>query len=236
MPLPLLVPLIAGGISAAAGAAGGIAPTLANNQLQKRNREKLDELLQREKQGKLGLTPAQQRILDQRLQSPVAAAAAEARSRAEQIQAAGGVQSGADLSRLRTEQTRQVATGAQQAALQVAMADEAARASQLDEIEQRSQMKAQMKADDIAQILGAVSQTAGTVGLAAGSVPGTFQLAQMFGTKFSADERKQLAEYARSNPEGFKALLQSILDGTTMPGGTNLQATGGPAAPYSNVV
>jgi hypothetical protein len=233
----MLGALIAGGISAAAGAASGIAPTLANNQLQKRNREKLDELLAREKQGLLGLTPAQQRILDQRLQAPIAAAANEARTRAEQIQAAGGVTSGADLSRLRTEQSRQLAGGAQAAAMQVAQADQAAKAAQLDEIEQRDRLKAQMKADDYAQILGAVSETAGATGLLAGSPPGTFQLTELFGSKFSDDERRALADYAKANPGKFEEYMKQLLQQQSgVPGGTTLQATGGPAAPNSNVV
>lgn len=201
---PITIGLLA---SQGLGVAQGIGSSFANNELQKRNRERLDELLARENQGKLGLTPAQQRLLDQRLQAPVAAAASDQRANSEQFMAAGGTSTGRDLSQLRREQVNTRAGGAVEAALQTLAADEQAQRQQEQEIESRMQAKYAMKADDMEKIFGALQQGAGVVGAAAGQPPATMQLSSMFGNQFSVSERNQLSRYAKQNPDKFIAEL-----------------------------
>lgn len=209
--LALLAKLGLGGGSAILGPIQGIVGSLANNPQQKRNREQLDELLTREKAGTLGLTGDQRQVLDQQLNAPVAAAAQQARSRAEAIQAAAGSgASGADLSRLRTEQSRTQALGAQNAAAQIGAADLAAQQQQKNEIEQRTALKSALRADDYNQIFAGLAQGAETAGSVAG-VPG---MTKKSTAQFTPQEQDTLTSFMRNNPDDpLVPIIQSLLGG-----------------------
>jgi uncharacterized phage infection (PIP) family protein YhgE len=157
------VSLALGGLTAAGGLVGGLYQTTANDKLQKRNRSRIEELQQLEEQGRLGLTPVEQRSLSNDLYAPMQQAAAAGRSRAEQLQAAAGAAgaSGADLSRIRQEQSQQLGQAANQVAGQVRGADAAKEQSQLQELEGRLQSQAEMKHSDIQSALGTFASSAG---------------------------------------------------------------------------
>lgn len=208
MPLPLIVPLLAG--AGALQVAGGIAQNAATRKYRKANEAQIDELAELERKGQLGLTPAEQRLLDQRLNAPVAAAAAEARSRAEQLGAAQEM-TGADAARLREEQTRATARGAQEAALQVIAADEQKAAQQKAELEQRMAVAAQQKADTVARTFGSAAEATAAGAQIAGAMPGTFKLSQALGSRFSSDQLGQLEQFWQDNPEEANRLFSEML-------------------------
>lgn len=175
-----MVPLlIAGIVAAAAATAQGVHKAVVNNQAQKRNREKLDELLVEERSGEEhGLTPETKRAMTMQLNTPVQAAAQQGQNRAEQIQAAvGGEASGADVGRLRTEEARINAKGAQDAAMAIFQADELKKVENKNklqnEIEQRIGMQTAMKNDDVDSVYGGIAQGASTMGQTLGAPPGT---------------------------------------------------------------
>lgn len=208
--------LAALGGTGALGIAQGIASAVADQGYQKRNKEQLNALLAREKAGTLGLTGQQRGILDQSLNAPVAAAAAQARSRAEQIQASSGDGSGADLSRLRVEQGRTQAAGAQQAALQIAQADDAAQQMQKSEIEQREALKGSLRRDDYNSIFSGLQQAAAAGGQLAGVPKGmagagsespAMGLSSLMTQRYSPDELSTIQGFARDNPQDFIAML-----------------------------
>lgn len=161
--------LISGGLAAGQGIAG----SFQNNTAQKHNREELDDLLDREKRGALGLTPGQQQQAENALLSPVQRGAEQMQSRQEQVMAANPSTSGAALSRLRTETGRTVAGAQQDAAAQLLAANNAAIQQQRNEIESRMAAKAAYNRDDVNGILGGIAQLAGPLGMAAGAPPGT---------------------------------------------------------------
>lgn len=156
------------GTTGALGLGQGIANTIANNPEQKLVKQQLDELNRKKAAGNLGLTGEQQQLMSQSLNAPVQNAAAQGRARAEQIAASMGGSSGADLSRLRQEQGRTVAMGAQNAAQQVAAANLAAKQQQLDEINRLTAMKSGLRSDDYNSIFSGLSQMAGAAGGMAG--------------------------------------------------------------------
>lgn len=200
--LPLL-PLALGGLGVA-GVGGGIAQAIAGNKYAKYNKDQLAKL----QKGPKGLSAKQEDLLQTRLMSPVQTAAAQARSRAEQIQASSGAgASGADLSRLRTEQTKTLADSAQNAALQIAAADEAKKQATKQEIEQRMALQSQIRKDNIGAIFGGLSQTAG----AAGAIAAQPKLENLFATTYAPDEMSALADFAKSNPEEFARQMQLAL-------------------------
>jgi len=192
MPIPLLAPLALG--TAAVGIGQAVQSVKANDELQKRNKMKLDQLLQRERTGELGLSGTQKTLLDQQLNSPIAAMAAQGRERGEQLMAASGGGSGADLSRLRTEQARTVSDASQNAALQIAAANEQRRQEERNEIEQRAAAQAAMKRDDVNSTFGALSDGLGAVGALAGMPPASQKLANAFGAKLSAEDMKKISK------------------------------------------
>jgi hypothetical protein len=195
------------------GLAQGIGTSFANNEMQRRNREMLDELLGREARGQLGMTPEQQRVMGQALSTPIAQRAQEDQQRSEAIAAAaGGSVSGADLSRLRTESSRATDRARQDAAMQVALAQQAAIQQQRNEIEQRMGLKAALRRDDIEGILTPLAQGMSAAGQAAGSPPASFNLRQP--TTLPAEGAAAPAPSAAA----------SSIPGETLP------ATGGPAA------
>lgn len=210
-----LAGLVGGG---AAGIGQGIAGALGNNGEQKLVNQQLDRLTRKKQQGNLGLSGEQQQMMDQALNAPVQNAAAQARSRAEQIAAASGSSSGADLSRLRQEQGRTVATGAQNAAAQIQSADVQKRQQQLDEINRLTALKSGLKQDDYSSIFGGLSQVAGAAGGAAGVPKGglgqaptletaTGNLSSMMQSRMSPDELSLVQQYARDNPQEFYSML-----------------------------
>lgn len=156
------------------GVAQGILNTTINNEAQKRNKAKLEDLLQLERQDRLGLDPTQQRLMDQQLNAPVARAAQDAQQRAERIAAtAGSGASGADLARLRQEAAQIRGAGGQDAALAIQQANAERELAQQNEIEQRIGLKAAMKRDDWDSVFNAASQVGGALGQTAGAPPST---------------------------------------------------------------
>lgn len=223
--------LAAGGLSGVQG----IIQSTANNPLQQRNREELDKLLALEQSGGLGLTPTQQRTYSHTLMDPVRQAAAAARSQNEQLQTAlGGSSSGADLSRLRQEEQRQVGGAAQNAALQLAALNEAAMQGQKREIEQRTALKSGLREDDTRNILGGLAAAGGALGAAAGVPPGGNQLYGLFGQaarsaapapapapdplaelskNLPTDQYRMVLEWAARNPGELEKLIAEVRGG-----------------------
>lgn len=172
--------LIGGGL----GAVQGIGSSMANNQQQKYNREQLDELMKLQASGGLGLTPDEQRLMDQQLMNPVQAAASQMQTAQQQaLAASNGGASGAQLARLRQEQARTITGAQQQAASQILAADQARALQQKNEIEARQAAKAAYKQDDFNAILGGLSQLAGPIGMLAGAPPGTATASGKVGAK-----------------------------------------------------
>lgn len=193
--------LIGGGV----GLAGGIAQTTANNPSQRLNRQRLDELLNLQRSGGLGLTSTEERLMGQQATDPVRREATANRTRMEQLMAAAGSSaSGADLSRLRQEEGKMVGDAVGAAALAVRGADMQKKQAQLNEIEARTGVKGQMRGDDMAAIFGAASQLAAPVGLALGAPPGTVQQGPLMGMRFSPNE---LAILQRLPPDELAALV-----------------------------
>lgn len=208
--------LIGGGL----GATQGVVSSFLNNAEQKRNREQLDELLAAEKSGKLGLTGAEQQRLSNELVSPIQSATTAMRTRAEQAQAAMGNTSGANLARLREEQTRAVSGAQQAAASQVQAADLAAQQRQRNELEQRLALKSAMRRDDVNAILGGLSAVSGPLGGLAGAPPGTNQLSGLFGQAFTGAEKSQLADFDAQNPGMLEDIVNEILSGSATGNGS----------------
>lgn len=166
--IPAVGPLIGLGLAGAGTVASAIG-TLANNKVQRLNRERIAALEKKQASGTLGLSAQQQRQAQQALASPVQRAAAEGRLAAERQMASMQGGSAGDLQRLQQQQAAMTAAGGQQAAAQVMAANEQRKAEQLAELEQRVQAQAQMRADDIATILGGAKSSAGAGGALIGS-------------------------------------------------------------------
>lgn len=209
-------PVTAGLLIAGAGtaAASGIGQILGGRKQAKYNKERLDELLARRERGDLGLSGEQEALLSRQLNDPAKAAAQQQQQRSELMEVAtGGGASGADLSRLRTERARTVTGAAQNAALQIAGADEAARRQQEAEIEARFGARTARNQQNLAAITNAAAQTAGAVGQISGSTPGAATGSTLWGSMFGSDERAELRSLAQQDPQRFIELF--------------LQATGG---------
>lgn len=193
--------LAGSGIAALGGLAQTVYSIAAPNPAAKRNRQQLERLLALEREGKLGLSGTQQRLMYQAQTDPVRAYAAQQRQQYERMAAASGDQSGAELARLRQEQGRMVGGAAQNAGLNVAAANEQRRQEQRQEIDQRTMAKQQFAADRAAQAFGGISQMASAVGAAAGSPPNTFgPLTERTGT--------YLQGLQKSNPDEYNRLMQ----------------------------
>lgn len=223
MPLPLLAAAAApsaisaaqAGVSAGIGAIGGAFQTFANNKLQKRNNEILAALLEREQQGRLGMSPNEQRLLNQQLRIAPQRAVAASQRNAERLMGGRELAAG-DLATLRQETARQQADIAENAAAQVRAANEAKRAANLQQIEDRAQAQAAMVADDFNTVLGSAADAARVGGQAAGAPPGTFTLTGPNGS------RPPAAALAPSSPEPFadadaaryRSVLEAYLGGS----------------------
>jgi hypothetical protein len=204
---------IALGLTGAGPIVTGIADATADRQAQQRNKAELEKLLGKEERGELGLDPEQRKLLDQQLNAPVQTAAAQARTRAEQIANAisGGNTTGQQAAQLRKEQQGTLAAGAQRAALAIAGAQEQAKQQQKTEIEQRLQAKAAYKRDDIAKILGPIMELAGKGGMMAGAPPGFAQNYGIFGTMYSPDELSKLQAAYQQDPAAIEKKLQEMI-------------------------
>lgn len=179
MPLPLLAAAVPAATSAATaatgatiGAIGGAFQSLANNDLQRRNKAMLDALLQREQRGALGLSANEQRMMNEQLRIVPQAQATASRREAERLLGSREVSPG-DLAVLRQQEAAQRAGIAQDAAMQVRAADEAKAQQERQVIEQRLQAKAAMRADDWNTVLGSAADGARVAGAGAGAPPGT---------------------------------------------------------------
>jgi hypothetical protein len=174
---PVTLSILAG--SLISGIGGAAYSTTSNNRLQRNNNEELDRLKKLKEGGGFGLTPVQQRQMTNDMLAPMQQAAAQGRSRNEQLATAmqqGGA-SGAALSRLREEEGRAVGQAANQVAGQVRSADQAAEAQQRAEFEGRLQSQAQMKNNDIETMNRAISSIMSGAGMGAGAPVGTFSAA-----------------------------------------------------------
>jgi len=140
-------------IPALVGATGnlitGIAGATSDRGMQKRNKQQLEELLLKEKTGGLGLSGQEERGIENSTLLPAQKAAAEARSRAEQLMAAGGQASPGDLQKNAQIQAAQMAQGRQQAAQAINAANLQKQQQQKAEIEARLAQKAEMAQRDI---------------------------------------------------------------------------------------
>lgn len=213
---PFTIALLGGG---ALGLAQGVGSTFANNPSQRLNDERLDELLQLQKSGGLGLTSTQQRNMALQQTAPLRKEATAAQSRQEQLMAASGSSvSGADQAQMRQESARLVGDAVAQAAAQVAAANEQKRAEQLAEIEARTAGKSAYRRDDLDAVLGSAAQLAGPIGLAAGAPPGTSQLGPLFGQRFGAlsfsdPEMDAIRELYEKDPEAIQRILADLEGG-----------------------
>jgi hypothetical protein len=211
---PLELGLTAG--SGILGVAQGVGAMKANNDQAARNKMKLEQLLDRERRGELGLSGGESMLLDKQLNAPVAAQASQTRARGEQLLASSGGASGADLAQLRAEQSRTTADAAQRAALEIAGANQQAKAAQKNEIEQRGALDASLKRDDTDALWGSISEALGVAGAAAGSDPGTFKLAGMFGRNLSATDRAKLSKLS---DDQLGAMFKEMMAGVDAAGG-----------------
>lgn len=219
---------VAMGAQALLGLAQGVGNVLANRKYQKFNTAQIERLQKRRAKVGFGLTPKQEDLLATRLNAPVQAATQQMRSRAEQIQASTGMGSGADASRLRTEQARTVADAAQKAALQVSQADQQKRQAQRQELEQRMATQSAMRADNVNSFFGAASQGAA----AAGALAAQPKLSNLFAGTYTPEEMNELSTFATQNPEQFSSIMSAILAkmGTATAGataGAGMTGTGG---------
>ena len=189
--------------------------SIATAPARKRNKKKIGELEDLQKGGGFGLTGTEERILEDRLMSPVQQAALDMRNRSEQLGAAGGGLSGAQASRLRTEQARTVGAGAQQAGLQVDAADEQKEREQQAELEGRLALKDAMRRDTFQGIISPLSQAAGPIGALAGLPPGAMNQG-MFGargsekidvSKLKPRDLNKIMALADQDPDAFQRVL-----------------------------
>ena len=204
--MAFLAPLIGGGGAGAAAAGGaasspgitqaataglavgpgilqGVAETLAGAKLRRANKKRIEELeaALREPAGAFGIDPRQKRQLRQELFAPVQEAATTGRQEAGRLAAAGGLGTGADASRLRTEQQRITGEGGQRAAAAVQAADLQLQLAQEEqakqELAQRQFGQAQESLRQVRSIFGPIAQAAAPLGAGLASPPGTGDLA-----------------------------------------------------------
>lgn len=224
MPAPLLAAMApamgqaAGSIiNSGKGQAAALAPlTLgtaiyqmnADKQLQKRNKRLLDELLNKEASGNLGLGGAERESMAAAAMNPIANALQQQQRRADAAMTSRQMTSGADLAAARDAQAGMMGSAAQQIAAQVYAADQAEAERQKQEIEARMALKAQMRRDDAGLITGALASFAGATGAAAGSAPGTFEAAGMFG-KLGKSDAAMMREFMEKYPDEFAKMYEA---------------------------
>lgn len=171
----------------------------ADKALQKRNKKILAELMAAEEKGNLGLGGAEREAMAAASMNPIARALQQQQRRADAFATVGGT-SGGDLAAAREGQAAMMAQAAQQVAADVYVADQMRAQQQRQEIEARQALQAQMRRDDAGLIGGALAQMAGVTGAAAGSAPGTFEAAGMFG-QLGKSEQAQMREFFAKYPE-----------------------------------
>jgi hypothetical protein len=171
--------LAAQGVTAAIGAGQTLAGA-RKSEFDKANEQRLNKLLGLEESGRMGLTGRERQLQERSLLSPVRRAAAETRRRAEALSGGMGG-SGADLARLREEETRAIAAGGERAALELARADARKEAAQRQEMAQRQAIQEQRRQERMASLFGGLAQGAGAVGAMAGGVPEVMRAAGLFG-------------------------------------------------------
>jgi len=200
MAIPLLPLAISGGLGAAQ-AVSSLIPTAAD----KRNKEKLNELLELEKQKQLGLTGQERAVAEARGEMPLAQQLSSQQAAQKRALAAGGGGVGAALA------AGQVAADAGALARQQAISDLEAldlqkKQAQLQEIEQRTALKAERDLEKRNAILSALGDVAQT-GLALQSQGITTQGPSMDKRTMSEDE-KLLFDFLNNNPEILKDLQE----------------------------
>ena len=158
--LPMMA--IPGLVSAGVGLAQGIAGATSDRTQQQWNKKRLEELMKLQQQGQLGLSGNERRQLNAQTYQPAANAAAEARSRAEQLMAAGGQTSGADLVASQKAQQGANAQARQQAAQIVNAANLQKQAQQKNELEARLAEKSRMAQRDVGMVGDAVQDALAT--------------------------------------------------------------------------
>jgi hypothetical protein len=178
MPIPAAL-AAAGAISSAIGAGQAISGS-RRSKFDKRNEAELDELLGLQDRDQLGLTGSERSIAERSLLDPVRQASAETRRRAEAAIPGSGA-SGADLARLRTEQTGAIAGAGERAALALDQADQRKTAAQRQEIAQREAIAETRRQERQASLFGGVAQAAGAAGQVAGAVPEALRAAGLAG-------------------------------------------------------
>lgn len=204
MPLPLLA--IGAAAAGAAGLGQAVYSAAAGNPAQRRNRQQLERLLEQERAGNLGLSATRQRLMYQQQTDPVRNYAMQQRQNYERVAAATGDQSGGDLARLRQEQGRMIGRASQDAALNVAAADEQRRQQQRAEIDQRTAARTAYNQQRAAQTFGGVAQMGAAVGQLAGSPAGMLgPLTERIGP--------WLRQLQQADPEAYNELMRRAVAG-----------------------
>ena len=199
------------GVGTALGALGGVAQVgyglFAKNPAQRRNRQELERLLELERNGRLGLSGAEQRLMYQAATEPVRSYAAQQRQSYERMAATSGDQSGAELARLRQEQGRMTGRAAQDASLSIVAANEQKRQQQRQEIDQRTNAATRYSADRAQQVFGGIGQMAAAYGQQTGEQSGQ--------TNGSPSLDAYLANLQRTDPAKYAELLRAATTAVT---------------------
>jgi hypothetical protein len=178
MPIPLGI-AAAGALTGGVGLAQGIAGAV-KTKADKANEKRLRELEELKENSLLGLTGTDWRVQERSLLAPVRSAAGETRARAEQI-GAGRDMTGADLSRLRTEQTTAIAGAGERAALTLEQKNLLKIAAQEQEIRSREARMGERADQRKASVFEGLSDAAGAAGAVAGATPEALRAAGLAG-------------------------------------------------------
>lgn len=154
MPAPFLAPLLVSGASALGSAAARAIPTSADRE----NRRRLEELLELERGGDLGLTGQERQVAEQRSQDALAAQASQQADITRQMlagqQAQGGV--GAALA-AQQGQGEQLARATQDAIGQMEALDLEKKQLQRQEIEDRQARRGALQARNVEAFSSAIT-------------------------------------------------------------------------------
>ena len=204
MAAPFLLPLAISGGLAGAEAISSMVPTAAD----RRNKQKLDELLELERKRQLGLTGQEQRVAEARTEMPLAQQTSAQMAAQNRALAAGGANVGAALAA-----GQQMAdTGAlarQKAISDIEALDLQKKQAQLQEIEQRTAIRAQRNMEQRQAMLGALGDVA-QAGLAAESQRLTTQGPKV--PKMTEDEQL-LFDFLTKNPDMYNEIKKKYEGG-----------------------
>ena len=182
--MPIAAGLLAAqALSAGAGAAQAIAGS-RKSKFDKRNDQELNRLLGLKERDQLGLSGAERSIAERGLLDPVRSASAATRRQSEAALSGSGA-SGAELSRLRQEQTGAIAQAGERAALALDQADQRKEAAQRQELAQREQIAESRRQERQASLFAGLGQAAGAAGQLAGGVPEVLRAAGLAGAPIS---------------------------------------------------